>query len=299
MRSPMSGADRRVAFWTQKADWPDAPHGYVFLGDVVGMVGQAVFGEQWTGLEPATELTTPLPEELLASVPTAELQRGCRLLYEYDEAYRSRCPAYAQFLDAWPMPIQDDWVRAAILANQLAEQRRMEFGRFIEVATRLQQAFRSALIHTATRKVAGGEMCPQSQWFWNTESFWGRFQMCRVHLSDPFNAAAAIEGDSYIFVDRRTLTVAMHAPEEAATASSALETAQQEYLSPYVRCMIDATRGMKITADDNRKKDEIIDALPKYWRGPGEPSGEDVDRMATLIRGPNHKRGRGKNKPTE
>lgn len=140
-------------------------------------------------------------------------------------------------------------------------------------------------------------MNKQDVWFWNTEAYWPRFQTCRVKTTDPFDCVAAINGNAYIFVDRTSIHSEV-AVEKSSHGQINLSSEQQlEYLSPYLQCMIAATRGLAITEADERKKCEITSELKKYWpRKDGPPTGEDLDRMATLMREPRHKRGRWKHK---
>ena len=287
----------RVAFWSDPV-WPDDPPGYVFLARAVQHLGQLIYGQAWLGTEPATEVITPLPEHYHASLPPTELQRGCKLLFEYHESYKGRCPKYAPLLEQWSMPTEEEWPEAVAISRSLAHRSQTDFGRFLEVCSRLVRAFRSGSINTATREVDGGEMWEQSQWFWNTENFWGRFHTCRVDSLSPFHAGAVVEDGDYIFVELASYEAAIKpAPQETRPEPVELRAPTElEYISPYLHCMIAATRGLKITADDQRKKDEIIAALPDYWKGPGSLTATDIGHMATLMRDPEYKRGRGRRK---
>lgn len=171
-------------------------------------------------------------------------------------------------------------------------------GRFLEVCSRLARAFRNGTIKTATREVGGGEMWEQSHWFWNTENFWGRFDNCRVNPYSPYDAGVVVTDGDYVFVEEASFEAALQPTQQEPKRESVELSApsELEYLSPYLRCMIAATRDLKITADDQRKKDEIIAALPKYWQGAETLSSMDIARMATFIREAEHKRGRGRRK---
>ena len=297
MQSSSPPSDPRVEYWTKQAFWPHDLPTHIFLGRVVGRVGEAVFGTDWTGREPAVELVAPLPEALHASVGQSELLRGCRLLFDHDANYRARCPTYAEFLLHWPMPSDDDWARAVALAQRFSEQSRKEFNRFFEVCARLAHAFKHGTFLTGTRDFDGGVICPQDRWFWNTENFWWRFHTCQVDLADPYRAAVKPIGGAFIFVERNSIIAALQPPQEAEQPAPQPEFRQQEYFSPFVRCMIDATRALKITANDERKKDEIVAELRKYWSGaPDELTGADIEHMSTFLREPAHKKGRGRKK---
>lgn len=294
MQPVEQSGDPRIAFWSRKGDWPDdVQPEHIFLARVVGIVGPVVFGSDWTGAEPAVELVTPLTEVLDASIPSSELQRGCRILFEHDKAYASRCPAFVEILCNWPIPSQEEWSRAVEISRRLSAQRRQEFGRFTEVCSRLANAFKQGSILTATRGVDGGLLQPLNRWFWNTENFWGRFCTCRVDLFDPYRAASTVSGGEYLFVDQATLEAVLQPSPEAVRTPDHFGVPEDEYLSPYLRCMIDATRALGITAGDMRKKQEIVVELPKHWQGASDDlTGADLERMATLMREPAHKGGR-------
>lgn len=297
MQSRTPPVEPRVEFWSDETAWPDDSPTHIFLGRVVGQVGRAVFGADWTGREPTVELVTPLPEALHASVGQSELLRGCQLLFDHDADYRARCPAYAEFLLHWPMPSDDDWARAVALARRFSEQTRKEFNRFLEVCARLAHAFKHDTFLTGTRDFNGGVISPRDRWFWNTENFWWRFHTCQVDLADPYRAAVISTGGALLFVERASIIAALQPPPEAEQSPSQPEFRQEEYLSPYLRCMIEATRALKITANDPRKKDELIAVLPKYWPGAADDlTRADVERMATFLREPAHKKGRGRKK---
>lgn len=54
-----------------------------------------------------------------------------------------------------------------------------------------------------------------------------------------------------------------------------------------------ATVFWQVTVHDKRKKQDIVVELPKHWSGRQEDlSAEDLERMATLMREPEHKGGR-------
>ena len=298
---PLAG-NPRVTFWSDPALWPDDPPGYVFLARTIQHLGQLTYGQTWLGLEPATEIITPLPESYQASMPSAELQRGCRLLFDHHENYKARCPTYAHLLEHWPMPTEQEWKEAVAISRTLAHQSQVDFGRFVEVCSRLLRAFRGGNIITATRAVGGGEMWEQSQWFWNTENFWGRFHTCRVDPLSPYQAGVVVEDGEYIFVELASFETALNPAAQQPSPEPVELSAptELEYLSPYLRCMIAVTRGLNITADDQRKKDEIIEAIPNYWPARAdELQLSDISRMATFVRDPKHKKGRGRNTGSE
>ena len=225
--------DPRIAFWSSPQSWPDKSPTHLFLGDVVHQVGKTFYGDGWTGTEPQTELVVPLPQELHASVNSVEIRRACRLLFEHDPEYRARCPQLAEYLLNWPIPTPEEWARAVTLTLSLAEARRSEFSRYIEVCQRLAYAFKHGRILTATRGIGGGQEYPQDRYFWNTENFWERFATCQVDVLEPFRPALVPATAAYIYVDRVSLTRVLTA-EPADSERSSIQISPDEYLSPYL-----------------------------------------------------------------
>jgi hypothetical protein len=288
-------SDSRVKFWRDRTIWPDDSPTHVFLGRVVLHIGELLFGTEWTGREPAVELETPLPEILDVSIGQSELLRGCRLLFDHDPDYRARCSPLAELLLLWPMPTDGEWVRAVTFSRRLTEQSQQEFERFLDVCLRLARNFKDGKILTATRDFDGGLERPQDRSFWYTENFWWRFYTCQVDPAGPYRAAVIPQGGALIFVERGSLATALRPKPELEPKAPQLAFSQEEYLSPYIRCMVETTRALRITAQDPRKKDEIIEALPKHWSGAaGDLTNADVERMATFLREPVHKKGRGR-----
>lgn len=274
-------------------DWPDDSPTHVFLARVVLFVGEGIFGAQWTGEEPALELITPLPEQYHASIGQDDLLRACRALYDYCPAYRDACSPADEYTLHWPMPNQEQWMFAVKLFKEAAEERRADFGRFIDVSQRLSHDFKHGFIQTALRPFGGGAERPQERTFWNTEAMWPRFCTCQVDAGDPFKAELVATGGDYIFVDRASLNKALEPPQPEPRTPDQARIEHAGYMSPYLRCMIEATRGLMITRDDPRKKEELIPLIRKFW--PGDPDAltdADLAKMATFLRGPEFKKGR-------
>lgn len=288
--------DPRIAFWSKPDKWPDKSPTHIFLAPAILEVGRLLYGETWTGKEPEVELLAPLPDQLHASIGKPELLYGCRLLHETCATYRTRCPDFVEYVNNWPIPSADEWAIAVEAALQRAEESRLEFNRFADVCLRLHQAFKSGAIETATRGHDGGIETPAHRSLWYTENVLGRFYTCQVNLADPYKPTIATHG-AYLFVERLSFLEAV-APRQQTPTSEQSPPSNFEplkYLSPYLRCMIDATIALGLNEADTRKKEEIMHAIPQHWPGRrDELTDEDIRRMATFMREPEHKKGRAK-----
>jgi hypothetical protein len=78
------------------------------------------------------------------------------------------------------------------------------------------------------------------------------------------------------------------------TKDDAVIGTTQQYLSPYVRCMIRASTELELTEHNQPKKLELEAQLPRFWDGAEPLTATDLKSMATLMRSPDRKLGRGK-----
>ncbi len=285
--------DPRIAFWTHPELWPDDTPTHAFLARVLQHIGLLKFGDEWTGQEPATVLDGPLPVRLSTAVNHAELARGCHILYEHDDAYRKRCPPFSFEFGQLPLPSEQEWARVVEIDTELRRKAEVAFRRYSEVCADLATDFASGIIGTATRDFDGGFIFDEPKELWYTEFKLGRFYTCQVDVSKPF-CPEAITGGRYIFVDRLSLDAALQSPDQSQPESPASEGTP--YFSSYIRCMASVSVAMKLTPNDKRKKSELMDEIPKHWKGPGVLSAVDIDKMATFLREPEYKKGRGRSR---
>jgi hypothetical protein len=74
----------------------------------------------------------------------------------------------------------------------------------------------------------------------------------------------------------------------------------QNYLSPYLRFMIEQTHALELSLTSTMTKEELIERLRiagRRWTGTKPLGNRDFDRMATLMREPDAKDGRGRKLP--
>lgn len=283
----------RIAFWSRPELWPDDTPTHAFLARVVQHIGQLLFGDVWTGQEPATDLNSPLPKQLSIAVNHADLVRGCHILHEHDETYRKRCPVLSFELGQLPLPSEHEWARAVGIDAEMQRTAELAFRRYLGVCSDLATNFAAGIIGTATRDVDGGFIFDEPKELWYTEFKLGRFGTCQLDVSKPFSSKITTHG-RYIFVDRLSLDAALRSLDQALPESAGSEAVP--YFSSYLRCMADVSVAMKLTPNDQRKKLELVEEIPKHWKGPGKLSEMDIDKMATFLREPEHKKGRGRSR---
>lgn len=288
--APQGGAvEPRIRFWSDELLWPDDSPTHVFLARVTHYVGRMFWGAAWTGSEPTVELVAPLPNFYDTQVDHQEILRACHLLFEHDSAFKNRCPDYAVYLDKWPMPTEEEWSRACVISQRLSDERRQVFNRFFQLCSHLSSAFKDGTIMTATRGFDGGPEIVQDRSFWNTENYWPRFCTCQIDPQEPYRRTIVPTGGAYIFVERISLEKALRLKP----AEDVLEGGVDEYLSPYLRCMIEVSRALGITPTHQPKIDFLKAEIPRFWHGVPPLTGQDISRMATLLREPDSKSGRG------
>lgn len=301
--APQDPETQRQAFWQHPEFWPADTDTHMFLARVIDLVGKTIHGPEWLGEEPAVIRVQSLPSDYTTDVSQFDKVRACRYLYQFDEGYRSRCPSYAEVLDKWPIPTADEWSRAGAGIAQIVEESRARAGRFWDICHRLSLTFKRGHIQTALRPVAGGKIVPQDPALWNTENYWGRFECCRVDLSDPFSGLPQFQGGHFLFVERESLFAALTKPEEPASQQSAEPIPASDVtglaLSPYLICMIEATKALIKDLANPPKKVELAAQLRKFWPGNADDlTDQDIKSMATLMRLPESKKGRAAKRAT-
>ena len=288
--STASRPDPRLAFWKNHFLWPEDTPSHVFLARAILKVGEVLYGDKWNGKEPLAEQVEPLPETLDPFTVTAEVLRGSSLLLEYSPDYRRRCDARSKLVS----PTEEEWATIVPVAKALAEERRQSLMRFYDVCQRLARTFRNGVVLTSCRAFDGGPVRDLDCSIWNTEYFWGRFDSCRIDLSDPFSQRPSSQSGSWLFVETACFERALSGAQDDCRTGTDLATLNSVYLSPYVRCMIDATIRLGLCANNQLKTEFLIAELPKFWKLPVQLSGRDLKSMATLMREPESKAGRGK-----
>ena len=287
---PASRPDPRLGFWKTHFLWPEDTPTHVFLARAILRLGETLYGDKWNGDEPLAEAIEPLPETLDPFTETAEVLRGSALLLEYSPDYRQRCDARSKVVS----PTEEEWATIVPIAKALAEERRQSLMRFYDVCQRLARTFRNSVVLTSCRAFDGGPVRQLECSIWNTEYFWGRFDICRIDLSDPFSQRSSTQSGSWLFVETASFERALSGGRNDCCTVTDLAALNSVYLSPYVRCMIDATIRLGLCVNNQLKTEFLIAELPKYWKIPIELSGRDLKSMATLMREPESKAGRGK-----
>jgi hypothetical protein len=283
--------DPRVSFWRATRSWPLDSLAYSFLARAVDQVGQALYGAQWTGQEPSTEIMPPLPQQLTVSVSIDDLRRGSSLLIRHHPRFAERNEAEAFDPLNHVMPTAEEWALAVEISEQQARDCWPAFGRFIRVVGWLSASFNAGEIRTGARNFEGGEVRPLEAHIWNTESIWTRFACCQLSAESPFSDQIVQTGGLWIFVENESLARSLRARRSNPATQV---VARDGYLSPYLQTMIEVSRALRITPENQPKKQEVEAEIPKHWHDRARLMRSDVKWMATLIRDPASKAGRGR-----
>ena len=287
-------ADPRVNFWSRQDDWPEDHDDYIFLANVVLQAGAGIYQGKWKGDEPALELPDQLPENYDSQISPRELNRGCRILWEAVDGYRLRGPSYAEYLQRWPVPTDLEWGLAVCEVSRRRTSALARLKLFWDICWGLRHSFKSGRIGTGLRKQRGGTITPMSRDFWNTEIFWHRFATCQVDENDMLSTNVIQNGGLFIFVERASLAAALKPKANTGEPASEIAEGIKARLSPYLKCMIDCSLAHIVDLDDPPKKVFLERELPKFWSGsPDNLTPTDISKMATLMRPPISKLGRG------
>jgi hypothetical protein len=138
-------------------------------------------------------------------------------------------------------------------------------------------------------KASNGSMVDAPRRLWN-----------RGNLDEPFALGTMtlpghpLAGDGLIFVERESLDRLLL----QMGSTKAEESILPDHLSPYLRCMLIVAKKLRINPDNQLKKEVVAAELRTAWKQMhgSEPEATDLNWMATLIREPGSKAGRGAKK---
>ncbi len=285
---------RRIV-WGDTNRWPINPSGYLSLVQATHQVGVALYGDKWTFREPIVEVDDTLPDTMPVDVNLAQLYRADWLLRNHDATYQARVP-YA--LNAMLLNFdQFEWALASLISTIIADQQIDALNRYFQVERWLAQRFEAGAISTAVRPFAGGSLKALDRAIWNTERVSARFIGAQMHPDDLFSPYYITEGGLLIFVDAESLnrTLADLTPKAVEVQAAPLCEAT-EYLSPYVRFMIDVTRRLEFSPENQPKKSQVVAVIREMAAGRIEMSERLIQPMATFLRDPESKLGRNRSR---
>lgn len=284
--SNVANVDPRVRFWTLNYLWPEQTLTHISLAEAVQIVGRRLFGDAWSGKEPAVELQLSLSDALSPMVPSAEIQRGCWILYNNNQEYRSRCGSVLA------MPTDAEWAIAVEIARKVADETGQAYSRYHQVCHVLIQAFKYDTIRTAIRPNEGGAEVPLAREDWNSEACFCRFDCCQLDPQSIFSPRAIIAGGWWIYVERASFEAAMQGQRQVDVGGAAAALISDDRISPYIKTAITMALALDLTPDNQVDKAALELMVLDYWTGPGELSKRDCDRLATLLRQPESKLGK-------
>lgn len=306
------------SFWGAPAKWPREPLGFVFLARAVHIVGKAKFGEEWVGDEPATPV--PPPFEHFLKNDEATIQRVVAILerfggVKYDaikdqrKEIASDVPAPSLGLrpirttktkadfatEAWAAKVLGLTDEHYALLREVAEPRRQALlakaQRVAQIRHIIERGCEAGSLRAATRPAPGGPMQPLDPVVWNTDQVHQRWHLCQINPKDPYGLG--VSGNSYcpIFLEAGSLErfIAPPAPKEPPMKAPGFDDV---HLSPYLRLMLEVARDLKITPENQPKKEEVAAVIQDRWAF--KESDRLVKAMATLLREPESQGGRGK-----
>ncbi|KLK90739.1 hypothetical protein AA309_23805 [Microvirga vignae] len=257
----------------------------MFLARAFHRIGQARYGEDWTGYEPHTptyrastfsifDLVKKSHDEL-----TSEEQEWLAGTARDRKAAEADPEGFAAVLQARHKARQQE--------ESLAEQRAAAVQ--IEIITRCE----AGDLISAWRPATGGKMEPTPAHYWNG-AVQGRFDSCTMSMTNPFPPFLANHQIGFIFLEQASLERFLLS-QPFAEKPSGLDI----HLSPYLQVLVSIARKMQITPGNQPKKEAIMEEIKLAWTGQ-EPLGKTlVEYMATILREPESQLGRGNKKKSE
>lgn len=287
--SGSSNPDPRVRFWTLRYLWPEETLTHISLAEAVHALGKKLYGDQWTGSEPGTELISALPEYLSASISRSDLMRGCQILYEHDADYRKQIPIPFEL----PMPSNGEWAVAVEISKKMADESLQAYSRYFRVCETLRGLFKFDRVKTALRANQGGSEFPLNREHWNLEHGMCRFDCCQMDAENLFATRPVTENGWWIYVEKASFLLHLSGQTNIAAEEIANALMLDRRISPYLRCMVSAAMQLDLCPENQIEKEALKLMVREYWTGSEPLTDKDCDRMATLLRLPESKLGRG------
>jgi hypothetical protein len=166
----------------------------------------------------------------------------------------------------------------------------------LKVCDTLQKAFKYNTIATAIRPHDGGAEQTVSREFWNSEHCLCRFDCCQVDPSQPYSPRSVTDKGWWIYVERSSFEAALQGQRQADIGSAAEIVIADDRISPFLKCMIAAAINLDLNPYNQIDKQALELLVSDFWTQPEPLTGRDRDRMATLLRLPECKLGRGRPK---
>jgi hypothetical protein len=215
-------------FWRTPRVWPDVMPGFVFLASAVQQIGKARYPVSWTGDEPWTRVSAPLPEHQPDATHAQVRQAYSLIGREPDEiTLPAILPRGAQ-KHSIPRPLSpDDWASAQLASLRVTVPRAEKAARWHDVMWITCALFRSGGLHCHVRETPGGDyygpLDPAKCWNTELEKVTARFGLCQVDLKNLYGQTAyeahgnirlssySQQDFRYMFVDERSLANSVEA----------------------------------------------------------------------------------------
>lgn len=133
-----------------------------------------------------------------------------------------------------------------------------------------------------------GSYNPLKASIWNTSKFDSWFKNCQISSADAYGSSTGSNSYYWLFIGEKGLDELV----KPAPAPAPLTATQGGYLSPYMVLMFDVIREFSIDAENQSKKDSILEFIEKEWVRRRLPDSDKCrTAMATMVRLPESQHG--------
>jgi hypothetical protein len=267
----------KFEFWSSPSSWPADPVGYVFLARAIGMVGRAMYPDEWTGAEVMAPVLTLLPRFEHLGLHRNDRTRAHDLLRRHrpEIAEVTQTSAYSLGLHG-PTLSAEQWRVAAELSEAEVARVLPARARMDAVKAEIVRRSEAGDLLTYSRPVKGGNVQDLPLSAWRTESLAPRFYQCQINPRDPFGTGIGGEHYCYIFVGKVSLDQALASLSGLAVdPAAAWLPLPEQTLKDW--CVMDspeteARLRVKMAVTSNPSGRDICKALARMWqladRGP-------------------------------
>lgn len=250
------------AHWLDKSFGPRLDlDGFVFLGRAIREIGSAMHGDDWTGQEPAVNMTLqPLPDRAgpmdfeSKTVPSADKYAAIVLLGKGDPPRKS----------GWDWINEVEWRKAQALRAQAIAYVRPARERFEAITHALELAFAKGPLVARLQAAEGGSLGPEigaANWHVPLTTLQHRFISCQMSATSLLGTGST----HWIFVNQSGLNkmLADHRKLEAEAAAKPKLTTT--HLDAFMARVRDAVRARP---DGPSERDALIEEGRHIYRLP-------------------------------
>jgi hypothetical protein len=267
--------------WADKTNWPYGGADHHFIGEVIEMLGRQLYGQEWTGEElwPNDWPKGLRQPEGDLETATDESRDNAAQLLNISREGTDQAAAYPWLLS------EGDWREAKEFYPVYLERREHAPKRGQMVKAKLRELCAHGKLVAAYRMPNGSHQALKAH-NWNNADCFRWLDDGYLDYRDANILDWHVNGGERLFVERGS--VAEFFADRSSESPSDRQPIECQYVSPYLRLMLEATRRLGLGPDNQPKKDVIASVVNDLAAelGIAPLSAKLLDAIGTLLREP-------------